>query len=163
MAKTQKFHLYQFVKKVLRSAFKKTPVYSECLKRATVFNETGEFTKAGKPVVRKFYKCEKCGRLFRATDKGVIAVDHINPVIDTAIGFNGYDDLIYRMFGKWDESQDFDSNREVVMSNFQVLCNYKNGDIDKYDGVKSCHREKSALEVSKLAETRRNKKKAEVK
>lgn len=88
-------------------------------------------------VARGMYKCAGCGEHVplskREGRKKVqnVFVDHIEPVVDPAIGFTSWDDYIERMFCEQD--------------NLQVLC-------------KSCHDKKSAEERTIGVERRRKEK-----
>jgi hypothetical protein len=85
------------------------------------------------------FRCAKCGKLFfeyeyLKTAKGKIrktrmmAVDHIDPVIDPEKGFENWDIFISRLF--------------VSIDRLQLLCNYPG----ERDGVISCHKEKTKEE-----------------
>jgi 5-methylcytosine-specific restriction endonuclease McrA len=69
------------------------------------------------------YKCEHCGKSFIMTQ---MDRDHIEPVIDPAVGFQSWDEVVRRMY------------RE---DNWQALC-------------KPCHKKKTAAE-RKVADERR--------
>ena len=85
------------------------------------------------------YRCKSCGRLFfdyeyLPTKKGglkkkaMVAIDHVEPIVDPARGFVGWDEYIKRMFE----------------GELQVLCNYSG----LRDGKPSCHYVKTAEEKS---------------
>jgi hypothetical protein len=102
------------------------------------------------PVIKKaqsrdrvMYRCEQCGRLFfdyeilknkKGTLKktAIVAIDHVNPIIDPAVGFVSWDVYIDRMFN----------------GDLQILCNYPG----ERDGVESCHHIKTAVERGIMAE-----------
>ncbi|MEM4380505.1 MAG: hypothetical protein QXL01_07490 [Thermoplasmatales archaeon] len=123
--KIKNFCLRRHIEKTLRASFKKTPLYNEAKRQAR--EEYFEESKHGKLLRRVHYKCAKCGRYFR-DGGGEIAVDHIEPVISLEEGFRNFDEYIARLF--------------CPQSNLQVLCNYKG----ERDGVKSCHKLKTAKE-----------------
>ena len=75
-----------------------------------------------------FSECAKCGEGF---PEKLTQVDHISPVVDPTIGFNGWDDFIERLFCEVD--------------NLQVLC-------------KPCHQIKTNEEKAIAMETKRNNK-----
>lgn len=97
---------------------------------------------------RVMYHCIECGRLFfdyeyLPSKKGLkktnmMAVDHIDPVVDPSVGFVDWNTYIPRMF----EGQ------------LQILCNYSGF----RDGKQSCHHIKTAAEKAIEAERRRNEK-----
>ena len=108
-----------FVKSALRQATRRWAPIQQAKKDAWVY--------------RGFYKCASCEETVPLTLKdGVkrhknVIVDHINPIIDPAIGFTTWDECIERMFSEKD--------------NLQVLC-------------KACHDVKSN-EEKQIAKTRR--------
>lgn len=137
-------------------------MYSDALDKAK--EEYFEESKHGKPLRRIRYVCAGCDRRFREhlvikdgqtpADAGIIlpdkstqhkkkkfkmiAVDHINPIIDPEVGFTTWDDYISKLyFGK-----------------LQILCNYPG----LMDGKESCHSMKTKAERSQLADTKRNNK-----
>lgn len=122
------------MEKTLRASFKKTPMFSEALKRAK--EEYFEESKNGKKLRRVRYKCNGCGRYFK-NKGGEIAVDHIEPVISLEDGFVNMDVYISRLF--------------CSVDNLQVLCNYPG----ERDGVKSCHKIKTATERALAALNKR--------
>lgn len=87
-----------FVKSALRAASRKWPPKWEALKNACIGKKLNKAT--GKLVFH--YKCAACSRLFKAVD---VQVDHIEPVVDTAAGFRGWDEYINRMFCEADKLQ----------------------------------------------------------
>lgn len=117
-----------FIKNQLRGATRKWAPIQNCRKAAHLR--------------RGFYKCAGCGEEVPTTvvdsvkRKRVnnIFVDHIEPIIDPAKGFESWDVTIERMF--------------CDSSNLQVLC-------------KSCHDEK-CLEEKQIAKERRQKEKNNV-
>ena len=110
-----------FIKNNLRSATRKWAPIQKCKKRAHVGR--GE------------YRCDRCGQVVpptvvdETTRKRVknIFVDHIEPIIDPAVGFTTWDECIERMF--------------CDSSNLQLLC-------------KPCHSVKSHEEIE-VAKKRR--------
>lgn len=84
---------------------------------------------------RGFYRCAGCGSLVTATSKvgrkrvSNVAVDHIHPIVDPAVGFTTWDDYITRMF--------------CEEENLQILC-------------KECHDVKSQEEKLIAKERRAN-------
>lgn len=110
-----------FIKNNLRSATRKWAPIQKCKKRAHV--------------ARGLYRCDGCGREVPPTiydeDKRKrvknIFVDHIEPIIDPAVGFTTWDECIERMF--------------CDSSNLQLLC-------------KVCHSVKSKEEIE-IAKQRR--------
>jgi 5-methylcytosine-specific restriction endonuclease McrA len=136
---SENFDLRSFIVKELRRAFKRAPMYREA--KAKAKEEYFEKSKNGKDLRRVRFKCAECGRSF-VDRKGAknIAVDHINPVIDLKEGWVNYEVYVKRLF--------------CSMDNLQVLCNYK-GEID---GVKSCHKIKTANERAEMAKNRKENK-----
>lgn len=133
------FDLNVFLMKILRSSFRKTPLYNETKKRAKTY--VIEYSKHGKPMDRVRFTCAECKRLF--LDKAgakEIAVDHIIPVIDPEKGWEGIEVYIKRLF--------------CSIDNLQVLCNYKG----KRDGKLSCHKIKTKEENLKRKQSRKKKK-----
>lgn len=114
-----------FIKNNLRNATRKWQPISDCLKKAR--------TRRG------FYLCNGCKEEVPASaiidGKRIknIAVDHIDPIIDPAVGFTTWDECIDRMFCEQD--------------NLQILCY-------------TCHKEKSDKEKA-IAKQRRDKNKEE--
>lgn len=99
---------------------------------------------------RVMYRCKECERLFfdyeyLPTKKGglkktaMIAIDHVQPIVDPKVGFVDWDVYIKRMFE----------------GELQVLCNYPG----LRDGKPSCHHAKTALEKGDAVERRRAEKK----
>jgi hypothetical protein len=138
MKKAKKFSIKNHVEKTLRASFKKTPLYNEAKRLAK--EEYFEKSKNGKLVRRVRYKCAKCGRYFK-DGGGEIAVDHIEPVISLNDGFTNFDEYIKRLF--------------CDQSNLQVLCNYKG----EREGIKSCHKIKTAEERAISALNKKQKRK----
>jgi hypothetical protein len=125
--KAKPYDQKDFIEKVLRGAFKKTPMYHAAKRRAKE-----EFTvesKHGKPMRRVHFKCALCGRFF-LDKKGAkeIAVDHIEPVVPVDRPLTGVGEYVERLYCKEE--------------NLQVLCNYTK----LRDGVKACHKIKTAEE-----------------
>jgi hypothetical protein len=142
MAKTKKdkeFDLKAFIIRELRRAFRRSPLYSQTKNRFKAdFFET---TKTGKKVRRVHYKCAHCGGFFLdRTGNREIAVDHIEPVIDTKLGWVGYESFVNRLFCSAD--------------NLQILCNYKG----EKNGKISCHAIKTLQERSELSQTKKQNK-----
>lgn len=110
-----------FIKNNLRSATRKWAPIQKCKKKAHV--------------ARGLYKCDECGQEVPPTvfdeekRKRVknIFVDHIEPIIDPAIGFTTWDECIERMF--------------CDSSNLQLLC-------------KQCHSAKSQEEIEVVKKRR---------
>ena len=91
-------------------------------------------------IARGWYVCEGCGEEVPATiknDKGKRVdnsiVDHINPIVDPAVGFTNWNDYIERMFCEADQ--------------LQILC-------------RSCHDTKSSEERAIATERRRKEREA---
>jgi hypothetical protein len=115
-----------FIKNNLRNATRKWAPISDCLKEAR--------TRRG------FYLCNGCKQEVPNTirdEKGKriknVLVDHIEPIIDPAIGWTDWDDCINRMF--------------CESPNLQVLCH-------------DCHKKKTDEEKA-VAKQRRDKAKEE--
>lgn len=126
------FDLDKFLEKELLRAFKRTPMYSEAKKRAK--EEFFVESKNGKPMRRVWYKCAKCNKFFfDKTGMREIAVDHIDPVVPLDRPLRGRGEYVERLF--------------CSIDNLQVLCNYKG----ERNGVKSCHKIKTAEEKAKLS------------
>lgn len=138
----ENFNKQKFIEKELRGAFKKCPLYNEAKNRAK--HEYFELSKHGKPQRRVHFKCAQCGRFFRDENKN-IAVDHIIPIVDPAVGYVDMNTYADRLF--------------CDIDNLQVLCNYSKEDArEKYDGQISCHKLKTKSESAVAAETERRKK-----
>lgn len=73
------------------------------------------------------YQCDKCKRWFSKKD---VCVDHIEPVGSLKC----YDDLPEFV------------EKLLTEDGFQVLCNYKLADVDKFGGKPSCHYTKTQAE-----------------
>lgn len=80
-------------------------------------------------IARGLYKCEKCGFEGKSDE---IQLDHIHPVIDPLVGWNGWDSYITRLF--------------CPPEGYQVLC-------------LACHDTKSKIE-NQIRKEQRQKKKA---
>lgn len=111
-----------FVKSALRAASRRWPPKYETLNDACVGSKTN--IKTGR--LAKHYRCANCGNEFPAKD---VQVDHKIPIIDPAVGFTTWDDVINRMF--------------CEKTNLQVLC------------IDPCHKSKTSAE-KQLAKERRN-------
>lgn len=98
----------------LRRVFRRYPPFKECLANAK--SEYFIPSKKGKLMRRVHWECAKCKTKVTQKNRDV---DHINPVIDPATGFAGYDAYALRLF--------------CALVNLQVLC-------------KPCHKAKSKLE-----------------
>lgn len=117
-----------FIKNNLRSATRKWAPIQKCKKKAHV--------------ARGLYRCDGCGAEVPPTiydeDKRKrvknVFVDHIEPIIDPAVGFTTWDECIDRMFCDSD--------------NLQLLC-------------KACHSVKSQEEIEVTKERRRRAKEEE--
>jgi 5-methylcytosine-specific restriction endonuclease McrA len=87
-----------FIRGNLRRTSQKWPPISNCLKKARVTR--GEYLCAGcKEIVPASTRDESGKRIKN------VHVDHINPVIDPAVGWVSYDSLIERMFVEEDGLQ----------------------------------------------------------
>jgi hypothetical protein len=112
-----------FIKGGLRSVSQRWPEKYECLADAFV----------GKQICRvsgrlgKHYKCNGCNGEYAAR---FVQVDHIEPIVDPAIGFVDWNTIIERMF--------------CSKENLQVLC-------------KTCHDNKTASEREVANKTRKSK------
>lgn len=86
-----------FIKGALRQATMKWAPIQECLANAR--------TRRG------FYRCNLCKEEVPATEKvgrkriKNIVVDHIEPIIDPAVGWVSWDDTVERMFSELDNLQ----------------------------------------------------------
>lgn len=134
--KTKPFDIKEFIVKTLRGAFKKTELYHKAKARAK--EEFFEKSLHGKDLRRVRFTCAKCGRKF-VDRKGAkeIAVDHIEPIVRPETGWTNYEDFVTRLF--------------CSVENLQVLCNYAG----ERDGVKSCHKIKTAEERAHAAARKR--------
>ena len=112
-----------FIKNLLRSGTRRWGPKQPTMKKANV--------------KRGFYECAECKEVVPVTvkegrnRKKNVFVDHINPVIDPAVGFTTWDEFISNMFCEED--------------GLQVLC-------------KACHDEKTKEERKIATERRRNEK-----
>ena len=88
-----------FVKSALRKA--RWPVKYEVLKDAQV----GKKINAASGRIAMHFKCEECKGGFPQKQ---VAVDHISPVVDPAIGFKDWNTFIDRLF--------------IEKGGYQVLC-----------------------------------------
>jgi len=100
-----------FIRSVLRTGSNKWPPKFRALDLAFVGKKISKSNR-----MAKHYKCASCGEEFTLKD---INMDHIDPVVDPAVGFVDWDTYIERLF--CDES------------NYQALC-------------VGCHKEKTASE-----------------
>lgn len=138
----ENFNKQKFIEKELRGAFKGCPLYTEARNRAK--HEYFEPSKHGKPQRRVHYKCAQCGRFFRDENKN-IAVDHIVPVVDPAVGYVDMNTYTDRLF--------------CDIDNLQVLCNYSNDTaLEQHNGQIACHKLKTKAEKEIQTETERRKK-----
>lgn len=80
-----------FVKSALRAASRRWPPKYERLADAYIGKRIN--TKTGRE--GKHYRCALCLGAFPAKD---VQVDHIEPIIDPAVGFTTWDDVVNRMF-----------------------------------------------------------------
>jgi len=131
--KPKPYNQKEFIEKVLRGAFKKTPMYHAAKRRAK--EEFTVASKHGKPMRRVHFRCAKCGKYF-LDKKGAkeIAVDHIESIVCINTGSSISTDIwARRLFCSED--------------NLQILCNYAG----LRDGIKSCHKIKTAEEKNVLA------------
>ena len=128
---TREFTLYDFIKGILRRAFRKFPFYAKTLNAAK--EEYFIPSKEGKPMRRVHYRCAHCKQFFNSKD---VCVDHIDPVISTISGRTDYNDLVSRMF----------------TDKLQVLCNYKG----IRAGKRSCHYDKTQAEKIELLESKKS-------
>ncbi len=91
----------------LRKASYRWPPRQQALRDAAATRE--DYNKYGaervSKLVRNFYWCAKCEEVF--SRKGV-SIDHVVPVVDTRMGWQGFDEFIRRMF--------------CDVSGFQILC-----------------------------------------
>ncbi len=137
-AKKKEFDLDKFLEKELRRAFKRTPMYGDAKRRAK--EEYFVPSKTGKPMRRVRYKCAKCGQAFLdKTGSREIAVDHIEPVVPLDRPLKDRGEYIDRLF--------------CSVDNLQILCNYKG----ERNGIKSCHKIKTAEERALAATYRKEK------
>jgi 5-methylcytosine-specific restriction endonuclease McrA len=104
-----------FITSTIRGGFRRYPPKFQVLKNAFISKKINK--KTGR--LASHYKCAKCKKGYVATD---VQVDHIDPVVDPAVGFVSWDVFIDRLFCKAD--------------NLQVLC-------------KPCHAIKTKLERKK--------------
>lgn len=116
-----------FIKSALRAASRRWPPKYTSLNDAYVDRRTN--IKSGK--LAKHYLCAICGGFFPAAD---VQVDHIEPVIDPAVGFTTWDDVVERLF--------------CEKENLQVLCT-------------CCHKSKTAVEKQQAKERRNDAKSKE--
>lgn len=135
----KEFDAKKFIEKELRRAFKRCPQFTESLRRAK--EEYFVESKHGKQMRRVRFTCATCGRKFiNKSGAREIAVDHRVPVVDPAVGFVDFNTYIDRLL--------------CPIDNLQILCNYAG----VRDGVKSCHKIKTAQERAIQAERQRKKK-----
>lgn len=101
-----------FIKSALRAASRRWGPKYRCIANAYV--DTRINGKSGRQA--KHYRCANCDGAFPAKD---VQVDHITPIIDPAVGFTTWDDVIDKMF--------------CEQENLQCLCS-------------ECHKVKTAQE-----------------
>lgn len=101
-----------FVKSALRAASRKWPPKYGCLNDAFVGKQICKVSGR----LGKHFRCANCNGNFAGR---FVQVDHIEPIIDPAVGFTTWDDVVNRMF--------------CEKQNLQVLCT-------------DCHKEKTASE-----------------
>ena len=111
-----------FVKSALRSASLRWPARYKTLNASKTLVKTN--VKTGR--LAQHHRCKQCQLDFPAKD---VRVDHIQAIIDPAIGFTSWDDVIDRMFCEAD--------------NLQVLCT-------------TCHNEKTTAEKQQSKERKAN-------
>lgn len=138
MAKTPKpkkpkvFDLKKFLEKELRRAFRRSPMYTDALKRAKFHIPVGNYQN-GKEKTLVHYQCNECKKFFLNKNKDdKVAVDHIKPIVsveDSDVPFE-----------QWLVS--YAPSLYCSMDNLQVLCNWPM----KEDGTRSCHGLKTKLE-----------------
>jgi len=107
-----------FIKSTLRSGSQRWPPKYKSLGDAKQGKRINQATGR----LAEHYRCATCGEDFPAKN---IQVDHIHPVIDPAVGFTTWDDVIKRMF--------------CEQKDFQILC-------------RECHKEKTNLEKQQSLE-----------
>lgn len=103
---------HSFIVSVLRAGTRRWPPKYETLNEAKTTKKKNKLTNR----VAQHYLCAKCKKDFPSTQ---VQVDHIDPVVDPAKGFQGWDTYIERLF--------------CPKENFQVLC-------------KPCHKKKTKEE-----------------
>jgi len=147
--KRKEFDLDDFLIRILRAAFRKTPMYSEAKKRAK--EEYFEESKHGKPMRRVRFICASCNRrFFDKEGQREIAVDHIDPIVSVETGFTNYSEWIKRHFCLGDDGK-------IYVEKLQILCNYPDKDMSKYGNIRSCHKIKTAAERTLAAQHRKAK------
>lgn len=107
-----------FIKSTLRSGSQRWPPKYKALNEA----KQGKKINEASGRLAEHYRCAACRGSYPA--KG-IQVDHITPVIDPAVGFTTWDDVIKRMFCEQED--------------FQILC-------------RECHQEKTNSEKQQSLE-----------
>lgn len=80
-----------FVKGGLRGVSRRWPPKYECLNAACVGKRIN--AKSGREA--KHFLCASCNQSYPAKD---VQVDHINPIIDPAVGFVDWNTVVERMF-----------------------------------------------------------------
>lgn len=124
----------------LRRAFARSPKVREKMeegrREGVRYNKDGSISK----VKKVEYQCEVCGGWFM---KKHIAVDHIDPVIDSDNGFVDWNTFIDRL--------------DCDKDNLQRICSYtkKHEDKTKEFGRYSCHYTKTQEEAKKLREMKK--------
>lgn len=110
-----------FIKSILRNGSLRWGPRYKCLSDAF----TGSQINAKTNRLAKHYKCAECLQAFPGKD---VRVDHIEPIIDPAVGFTNWDDVVNALFCEAD--------------NLQTLC-------------VSCHHSKTQQE-KQIAKERKN-------
>lgn len=135
----------QAVISALRNVFRRSPLSSETLKAAKreaapQKNKDGTESRAK----RVEYQCAHCQQWFpkKVGKKTVIFVDHIVPVVDPLVGFDGWDAYIPRMNGVEVFDYDKDTFESKLKHLYQVLC-------------KDCHDVKTKAEGQQRTAKRR--------
>lgn len=111
-----------FIKSALRAASQRWPPKYDALSDAYVGKKVN--SKTGR--TGKHYTCNICKNDFPASE---VVADHIDPVIDPAVGFVTWDEVIRRMF--------------CPKEGYQILCS-------------TCHSKKSTAERQQAKERRDN-------
>lgn len=111
-----------FIVSLLRSGQRRWPPKQEAVKSAKVGKQINEATGR----LADHYRCAACGNVFPLKQ---VQADHIEPVIDPAVGFVDWGTYITRMFCEKD--------------NYQILC-------------KDCHKAKTAKERQTAKERKAN-------
>ena len=88
----------QFIISQMRQASMKWQPKRDAIKSA--FVERGPNPQTGRPC--KLHRCSLCGELF---PQNKMHADHIDPVVDPAVGFTTWDEYVRRMFVEVDGYQ----------------------------------------------------------